>query len=100
METFVQQGVKEKAITSKQKDQTLNRFHHRRLPRTGNVQSCFFCRLWWVPSRRGLSQVEATKKQEEVWQALIPHIEAMELEDNVEGSEGHTEEAPGYMVGV
>ena len=49
---------------------------------------------------RGRSQVEATKKQEEVWQALIPHIEAMELEDNVEGSEGHMEEAPGYMVGV
>eukprot|EP00904_Undaria_pinnatifida_P001523 jgi/Undpi1/11371/HiC_scaffold_30.g13668.m1 len=45
-------------------------------------------------------QVEATKKQEEVWQALIPHIEAMELEDNVEGSDGHMEEAPGYMVGV
>lgn len=48
----------------------------------------------------GRLQVEATKKQEEVWQALIPHIEAMELEDNVEGSGGHTEEAPGYMVGV
>lgn len=29
--------------------------------------------------------MEATKKQEEAWQALIPHIEAMELEGNGEG---------------
>lgn len=37
--------------------------------------------------RRG-SQVEATKKQEEAWRALIPHIEAMELEGNGEGDMG------------
>ncbi len=32
--------------------------------------------------------MEATKKQEEAWQALIPHIEAMELEGNGEGVAG------------
>ncbi|CAN0355394.1 unnamed protein product [Ectocarpus sp. 12 AP-2014] len=44
-------------------------------------------------------QVEATKKQEEAWQALIPHIEAMELEGSGEG-DGTGMGGPDGMVGM
>lgn len=44
--------------------------------------------------------MEATKKQEEAWQALIPQIEAMELEGNGDGSGGGTEGEANHMVGV
>ncbi|CAM9193933.1 unnamed protein product [Hapterophycus canaliculatus] len=44
-------------------------------------------------------QVEATKKQEEAWQALIPHIEAMELEGSGDG-DGNGMEGPDGMVGM
>lgn len=51
-------------------------------------------------ARRGLTwQVEATKKQEEAWQALIPHIEAMELEGDGEG-DGMGMGGPDGMVGM
>ncbi|CBN79716.1 Sorting nexin 1 [Ectocarpus siliculosus] len=44
-------------------------------------------------------QVEATKKQEEAWQALIPHIEAMELEGSGEG-DGTGMGGPDGMIGM
>lgn len=44
-------------------------------------------------------QVEATKKQEEAWQALIPHIEAMELEGD-SGGDGMGMGGPDGMVGM
>lgn len=44
--------------------------------------------------------MEATKKQAEAWEALIPQIEAMELEGNGDESEGVMGAAPGHMVGV
>lgn len=44
--------------------------------------------------------MEATKKQEEAWRALIPQIETMELEGAGDGSGAGIEGAPDDMVGV
>ncbi|CAM9539380.1 unnamed protein product [Ascophyllum nodosum] len=45
-------------------------------------------------------QVEATKKQAEAWEALIPQIEAMELEGNEEESAGGMGAASGDVIRV
>lgn len=44
--------------------------------------------------------MEATKKQEEAWQALIPQIEAMELEGAADGTDGGMGGATDDLVGV
>lgn len=47
-----------------------------------------------------MKQVEATKRQEEAWRALIPQIETMELEGAGDGSDAGAGGAPDDLVGV